>query len=139
MKMLHAKCLIKHSRNTYGDLCFAPHLIQIIINIVMLGCWPNVDVGLCKTFLQEFLQSKMENDDAKCNFSIPTLIETCGNRNFVQIEIIWNGLTYVVSKQGIGKLPPETNGISSKPISMMLHEFDNCTSFTSLRNNTPIT
>jgi hypothetical protein len=50
-----------------------PNLIQIIINIVMLVCKPNIDLELCKTFLQEVLQSKMENDGAR------TFIETCGN------------------------------------------------------------
>ncbi len=71
-----------------------PHLIQIIIDIVMVGCEPSVDVELHKTFLQEFLQSRMENDDARCSISIPTLIEMCGNQNSVQIgnHIKWTHL-----------------------------------------------
>ncbi len=45
-----------------------------------LGCKLNINLELRKTFFQEFLQSKIEND------SVRTLIEACGNRNFVQIE-----------------------------------------------------
>jgi hypothetical protein len=70
----------------YKDFCFVPNLIQIIINIVMLGCESNIDVELRKTFFQEFFQSRLENDDVKCNFYISTLIETRGNQNFVQIN-----------------------------------------------------
>ncbi len=64
----------------YKDFCFVLDLIQIIINIVMMGCKPNLNLELCKTFFQEFLQFKMENDNAK------TFIETCGDQNYVQIK-----------------------------------------------------
>jgi hypothetical protein len=46
----------------------------------MLGCRPNVDLELNKTFFQEFLQSKIENDNAK------TSIEACCDQNSVQIK-----------------------------------------------------
>jgi hypothetical protein len=46
----------------------------------MLGCRPDLHLELNKAFLQEFLQSKMKNDNAK------TFIETCCDQNFVQIE-----------------------------------------------------
>ncbi len=64
----------------YRDFCFVPDLIQIIINIVMMGCKQNLNLELRKTFFQEFLQSKMENDSAK------RFIETCGDQNYVQIK-----------------------------------------------------
>jgi hypothetical protein len=57
MWILHAKCLIKHSRRMYKSLCFVPDLIQIIINITMLGCGPKINVELHKNFFQEFFQS----------------------------------------------------------------------------------
>jgi hypothetical protein len=55
MWILHAKLLIKHSRSMYIDFCFVLYLIQIIIDIVMLGCKPNINLEFCKTFFQEFL------------------------------------------------------------------------------------
>jgi hypothetical protein len=51
MQILHVKILIKHFGSMYRSLCFVPNLIQIIIDIVMLGCRPNIDMELCKTFL----------------------------------------------------------------------------------------
>jgi hypothetical protein len=51
MQILHAKLLIKHFRSMYRDLCFALDLIQVIIDIMMLGCRPNIGLELCKTFL----------------------------------------------------------------------------------------
>jgi hypothetical protein len=50
MWISHAKLLIEHSGNMYIYLCFVPNLIQIIIDIVMLGCRLNIDLELCKTF-----------------------------------------------------------------------------------------
>jgi hypothetical protein len=50
MWISHAKLLIKHLE-AYRDLCFGPDLIQIIIDIVMLGCTPNIDLELHKTFI----------------------------------------------------------------------------------------
>jgi hypothetical protein len=38
-------------RNIYRDFCFMPNSIQIIINIVLLGCGPNIHMELCNTFL----------------------------------------------------------------------------------------
>jgi hypothetical protein len=90
MWILHAKLLIKHFGNMYRYLCFVPNLIQIIINIVMLGCRPNIDLELHKTFFQKFLQSKTRNDSAR------TLIKACGNYNSIQIEnhMKWSHLCY---------------------------------------------
>jgi len=45
----------------------------------MLGCGPNINMELLNTFLQEFLESKLENDGARCNFSISTFIEVGGD------------------------------------------------------------
>jgi hypothetical protein len=50
MQILHAKFLVKHSRNMYRDLCSVPNLIQLIIDIMMLGCRPNTHLELSKTF-----------------------------------------------------------------------------------------
>jgi hypothetical protein len=57
----------------------------------MLGCRPNIDLELCKTFLQEFLQSRTKNDRAR------TFIEVCGDQNSVQIEnhIKWTHFHYM--------------------------------------------
>lgn len=44
--------MIKHFGSMYRNLCFEPNLIQIIVDIVMLGYGPNIDVELCKTFLE---------------------------------------------------------------------------------------
>jgi hypothetical protein len=79
MWILHAKFLIKHSRNMYRYFCFAPNLIQIIIDIVMLNYGPNINMELCKTFLQEFLQSMLDTKDVRCTFSISTLFKACGD------------------------------------------------------------
>ncbi len=80
MWISHANVLFKHFGSMYRYLCFVPYLIQIIIDIVTLGCQPYIKLKLCKTFLQEFLQSRMENDGAK------TFIEACGDQNSIQIE-----------------------------------------------------
>jgi hypothetical protein len=77
MQILHAKLLIKHFGSMYRDLCFATDLIQIIIDIVTLGCKPNIDLELRKTFFQEFFQSMTKNDSAR------TLIKTCGDHNSI--------------------------------------------------------
>ncbi len=58
----------------------------MIIDIMTLGCGRNIDMELQKTFLQEFFQSKMENDGVRCSFSTLALIETCGDQNFIQIK-----------------------------------------------------
>jgi hypothetical protein len=79
MWILHAKCLIKHSGSTYKDLCFAPDLIQIIIDIVKLGYKPNIDVELHKTFFQKFFQSMLKTNDVRCTFSISSLFKACGD------------------------------------------------------------
>jgi hypothetical protein len=50
MWISHAKLLIKHSGSMYRDLCFVPDFIQIIINIVTLGCKPNIHLELSKAF-----------------------------------------------------------------------------------------
>jgi hypothetical protein len=71
MRISHAKLLIKHFGNMYKDFCFALYLIQIIIDIVMLGYRPNTYLEFHKTFLQEFFQSKKKNDDVR------TLIKVC--------------------------------------------------------------
>jgi hypothetical protein len=65
MQISHTKLLIKHSQSMYRDFCFVPNLIKIVINIVMLAYRPNIHLELGKVFLQEFLQSTMENDDAR--------------------------------------------------------------------------
>ncbi len=69
MQILRAKLLIKHSRSMYKDFCFVPYLIHIIIDIVKLGCKPNIQ--LSKAFFQKFLQSKIKID------SVKTSIEVC--------------------------------------------------------------
>jgi hypothetical protein len=51
MHFLHAKLFMKHSGNMYRYLCFVPDLIQVIINIVMLGYIPNIHMELSKAFL----------------------------------------------------------------------------------------
>jgi hypothetical protein len=79
MQISHAKLLIKHFRSMYKDLCFVPYLIHIIINIVKLGCKPNIQ--LSKAFLQDFLQSKIKND------SVKTSIEVCYDSNQRSCEI----------------------------------------------------
>jgi len=80
MQILHVKCLIKHSRGINRDLmCFAPDVIQIIINIVMLGYRPNIYMELCNKFFQQFLQSKPENEGARWSFVISALIKMCGD------------------------------------------------------------
>jgi hypothetical protein len=79
MKILHAKCLIKHFGRFDENLNFTPNSIQKIINIMMLGCGPNINMEVLNTFLQKFLQSKLENDGARCNFSISTFIEAGGD------------------------------------------------------------
>ncbi len=68
MQILHAKLLIKHSRSMYKDLCFVLYLIHIIINIVKLGCKPNIQ--LSKAFFQELFQSKIENDSVKTSIDV---------------------------------------------------------------------
>ncbi len=77
MWISHAKLLIKDFGNMYRDLCFAIYLIQIIIDVVTLGCKPNINLELCNRFLQEFFQFRMENDGAK------TFIDTCGDQNSI--------------------------------------------------------
>ncbi len=77
MRISHAKLLIKHFESMYGDLSFVLDVIHVIIYIVTLGCRPNIDLELWKTFFQEFLQSMMENE------SVRTLIEVCGDQNLV--------------------------------------------------------
>jgi hypothetical protein len=54
MKILHAKCLIKHFGRFNENLNFTLDSIQIIINIVTLGCGPNIHMELLNTFLQIF-------------------------------------------------------------------------------------
>jgi hypothetical protein len=51
MRILHAKLLIKHFKKIDEDLCFMPYLIQIIINIVTLGCGSNIYMELQYTYL----------------------------------------------------------------------------------------
>jgi hypothetical protein len=51
MQILRAKLSIKHFGSMYRNFCFMPNLIQIIINIVILGCRLNINLELCKTFL----------------------------------------------------------------------------------------
>jgi len=80
MWISHAKLLIKHFGSMYGDLCFVPNVIQVIIYIVMLGYIPNIDLELQKTFLQEFFQFRIKIDDAR------TLIEAYGYHNSIQIK-----------------------------------------------------
>jgi hypothetical protein len=50
MQISHARLLIQHSGSMYREKKFAPNLIQIIIDIVTLGCRPNIDLELHKTF-----------------------------------------------------------------------------------------
>jgi DNA polymerase sigma len=80
MRISHAKKLIKHFGSMYRDLYFTIDLIQIIINIVTLGCKPDINLELHKTFFQEFFQSMTANDSAR------TLIEACGDHNSIWIE-----------------------------------------------------
>jgi len=64
----------------YKDFCFVLDLIQIIINIVTLGCIPNIHLELNKAFFQEFLQSRTKNNDER------TFIETCYDQNSISIK-----------------------------------------------------
>jgi hypothetical protein len=54
MKILHAKHLIKHFGRFNENPNFTLDSIQIIINIVTLGCGPNIHMELLNTFLQIF-------------------------------------------------------------------------------------
>jgi hypothetical protein len=64
----------------YKDLCFVLDLIHITIDIAKMGCRPNIHLELNKAFLRKFVQSKMENDNAR------TSIEVCYDYNFVHIK-----------------------------------------------------
>jgi hypothetical protein len=105
----------------YRDLCFVPNLIQIIIDIVVLGYRPNIDLELCKKCFKEFFQSRMENDGAR------TPIEAHGDQNYVQIKnhMKWTHLYYKRTCTTKSKL--EVNGISSKLSSIAMHEFGDST------------
>jgi hypothetical protein len=54
MWILHVKFLIKYFRMIDENLCFMPDLIQIIIDIVTLGCEPSIHMELRNTSIQEF-------------------------------------------------------------------------------------
>lgn len=87
MRILHAKRLIKHSRGINRDLmCFTLDPIQIIIDIVTLGCGPNIYMEVHNTFFQEFLQSKLKIEGAEWSFAISALIKMCGDQNSIQIK-----------------------------------------------------
>jgi hypothetical protein len=60
MRISHAILLIEHFGSMYKDFFFLLDCIQILINIVMLGYRPNIDLELCKTFLHEFKNPKQK-------------------------------------------------------------------------------
>ncbi len=47
----------------YRYFCFVPNLIQIIIDIMMLGYRPNIHLKLNKAFLQEFPDGEWRCED----------------------------------------------------------------------------
>jgi hypothetical protein len=55
MWILHVKLLVKYFGTINEILSFMLDLIQIIIDIVTLGCKPNIHMELCNTSIQEFI------------------------------------------------------------------------------------
>jgi hypothetical protein len=65
----HVTFFAKYFQVVNGNLCFMPNLIQIIIDVGMLGCRPYIQNELCYTFLKEFFQSKPKKKSVKWNKS----------------------------------------------------------------------
>jgi hypothetical protein len=55
MWILHVELLIKYFRMIHEFIFFMPNLIQIIIDIVTLGCELNIHMELPNTSIQEFI------------------------------------------------------------------------------------
>jgi hypothetical protein len=94
MNILHATCLAKHLQRTNDNLCFTLILIQIIIGVVTLDCRPYVHNEHHYTSFDKFLQSKLENKDARWNVSFSMLskrpnilnnLEVCCYENSIQV------------------------------------------------------
>ncbi len=83
MWISHAKILIKHFRKIAENWCSMLNLIQIFILIVALIYGPNIHMELWYTFLYKFLWSKPKNNGAMWSSSISSLINTCGDKNFI--------------------------------------------------------
>ncbi len=58
MSILGVTFFTKYFQGVNGNFCFMPNLIQIIIDVAMLGYRPYIHNELCYTLLKEFFQSK---------------------------------------------------------------------------------
>ncbi len=96
MNILGVTLLTKHPWGIFdGNLCFTLDLIQMIIDVVMLGYKPYVFSELCHTSFKEFLQFKLKNKGAKWNESFfmssqrPSILnhlKVCCHKNVIQIK-----------------------------------------------------
>jgi len=95
MNILHATLLAKQPQRTNDNLCFTLLLIQTIIGVVMLDYRPCVHNEHHYTSFEKFLQSKLENKDARWNVSLSMLgqrpnilnnLEVCCYQNSIQVK-----------------------------------------------------
>jgi len=95
MNILHATLLAKHPQRTNDNLCLTLVLIQIISGVVTLDCRPYVHDEHHYTSFEKFLQSKLENKDARWNVSfsmsgqrpnILNKLDVCCYENSIQVE-----------------------------------------------------
>jgi len=98
MIFLHVTRLAKYFKGStvICNLCFTLNLIQIIIEIVTIGCKSYIHGELCYTPLVEFFQSKLENKLGAngigglwCQVENPifgTIFETFCQENSIQIR-----------------------------------------------------
>jgi hypothetical protein len=65
MKIFHARLLAKYLGGIKSDFNFSMDLIQIIIDVVALGCKPYVHTKLCHKSFVDYFKSKPQHNNLK--------------------------------------------------------------------------
>lgn len=91
MHIFGATLLPKDPRRIDSKLGFLLNLIQILINVLLLGGRPYIHSELHNTLFEEFLQSRLQDKNVKWNwrfllFGILNHFKACSHKNSIQVE-----------------------------------------------------
>jgi hypothetical protein len=91
MHIFGARILSKDPKRINSKLGFLLNLIQILIDVVLLGSRPYVHSELHNTPFEECLQSRLQDKSVKRNwrsslYSILNHFKACSHKNSIQME-----------------------------------------------------